>query len=344
MTSKKLFKKDSKGKMRILALRVDGDTLVQESGLINGKHTINIRQCSPKNVGKVNETTGEEQAIAELQSVVTRKLREGYHETIEEAENNELLLPMLAKKANLVNINYPVYIQPKLDGMRAFGTINGFISRKNKEIPTVSHIVIDKDIVLDGELYAHGLTFQENMKLIKKYREGETEAVKYHVYDLPTADGGFMYRYTKLVELVKDMGNIEVVRTHKVENEEELLEYHTKFISDGFEGTIIRLDNYKYEFNKRSNQLLKLKDFIDEVYEIIDVVPSERLPEQGVVVCRAKDGQVFKCGMKMSHEEREYILLNKRGVIGKLAEVRFFEYTDGGLPRFPVYHGYRLDK
>ena len=30
--------------------------------------------------------------------------------------------------------------------------------------------------------------------------------------------------------------------------------------------------------------------------------------------------------------------------IGQTAEVRFFEYTDGGIPRFPVCVGFRLDK
>ena len=29
---------------------------------------------------------------------------------------------------------------------------------------------------------------------------------------------------------------------------------------------------------------------------------------------------------------------------GKTAEIRFFEYTDDGLPRFPVCVGIRLDK
>ena len=38
------------------------------------------------------------------------------------------------------------------------------------------------------------------------------------------------------------------------------------------------------------------------------------------------------------------ILKNKEMFIGKKAEIRFFEYTDDGLPRFPVCFGIRLDK
>ena len=39
----------------------------------------------------------------------------------------------------------------------------------------------------------------------------------------------------------------------------------------------------------------------------------------------------------------ENLLLNA-AIRGKMAEIRFFEYTDDGLPRFPVFYGVRLDK
>jgi hypothetical protein len=84
----------------------------------------------------------------------------------------------------------------------------------------------------------------------------------------------------------------------------------------------------------------------------VNVIPSESRPEQGIVVCtkimeQAGDNvwiQHFNCGMKFSHADREEILANKENYIGKFAEVRFFEYTDGGLQRFPICHGFRLDK
>ena len=254
---------------------------------------------------------------------------------------------MLASKADLQTISYPVFIQPKLDGVRALSTSKDLKSRKNKKIETLGHIdltSLNESIILDGELYAHGLSFQENMKLIKKYRVNDTEKVKYHVYDLPSAPGGFALRYRKLKAVVQDIKHVEVVKTYTVFDEEELLKKHQEFISQGFEGTMIRLDNQDYDFNKRSKQLMKLKDFIDSDYKIIDIVPSDRVPEHGVAVCEAEDGQTFKCGMKLSHEERIEILKDREHMIGKIANVRFFEYTDGGLPRFPVYIGEHIDR
>jgi hypothetical protein len=48
--------------------------------------------------------------------------------------------------------------------------------------------------------------------------------------------------------------------------------------------------------------------------------------------------------MKFSHDEREEFLANKINYIDKISEVRFFEYSDTGVPRFPVCVGFRLDK
>ncbi len=339
-----LYKRDSKGKIRSLNIEVIGDEVHQTSGLLDGKKTTRASKCTPKNIGKTNETTGATQAVFEAESKITKKLREGYFKTKEDALEYEILLPMLAKPAKLEDLSYPILVQPKLDGMRCLGTPKGKISRKNKEILTMDHIDLTGigSNILDGELYVHGLSFQDNMKLIKKVTK-DTDKVVYHVYDLPSASGGFLERYSKLSEAVEGISNIEIVKTVIVQSEDELMKVHNLFINMGYEGSIIRLDNdTEYEFNKRSSNLLKLKDFVDAEYRIIDVVPSDKNPEQGVVRCVSEDGQEFNCGMKKSHAERVDILKNKKDYIGEWAVVTYFEKTDGGLPRFPVYKGNRL--
>jgi DNA ligase-1 len=356
----RIYKKDSSGKIRYLSISTEGNMVVQESGVVGTNSPVyNRSACEAKNVGKSNATTPAEQAVLEANSKITEKMRLGYFISIEEAQEKggkDFLLPMLAKdfKKELKKVTYPCYVQPKLDGMRSLGTEDdGFMSRTGKVIDTLGHIVLADldDAVLDGELYAHGISFQENMKLIKKYRAGETEQVKYHVYDM-VMDAPFIQRYEKVCELVANNPNIELVPTHIANNELEVAFFHAQFVSEGYEGTMVRHSNEGYAVNKRSSQLLKYKDFLDEVYVVVDVVPSESRPEQGVVVCskpmeQAGDNvwvQNFNCGMKFSHADREEILANKQNYIGKMAEVRFFEYTDGGLPRFPVCVGFRLDK
>lgn len=352
---KRIYKKDSSGKIRYLEISNDGHFVVQESGVVGTNNpVINRSACEAKNVGKSNATTPESQAYIEAQAKLTEKMRLGYFNSIEEAQEKggkDFLLPMLAKdfKKEMKKVTFPCYVQPKLDGMRALGTEEALMSRTGKEIDTLKHIVLAdlEDVVLDGELYAHGISFQENMKLIKKYRPHLTEQVKYHVYDI-VMDAPFRDRYAKLLSVAVNIPHVYIVETHLIESKEQLISLHQQFIAEGYEGTMVRHSEEGYAVNKRSSQLLKYKDFLDEAYKVVDVVPSESRPEQGVIVCaKISEGVVvatFNCGMKFSHAEREEILANKQNYIGKMAEVRFFEYTDAGIPRFPVCVGFRLDK
>jgi ATP-dependent DNA ligase len=347
-----LYKKDSKGKLRCLNVYADGNYLVQKSGLLDSdKPTIARKLCKGKNTGKSNETSPAEQAQKEAIALRVEKLRKGYFTTKEEAMEkggSDFLSPMLAHcyEDHNNSIIFPCYVQPKLDGCRMLSSVeNPFVSRTNKPFGTLDHIKLPKELIdtLDGEAYAHGLSFQENMKIIKKYVKGKTELVMYHVYDM-VSQFPFAYRYAKLRELVEGCENIKLVPTYIANDLDDIKLYHESFIRDGYEGTIIRWGNEGYDVNKRSKYLLKYKDFIDETFEIVDVLPSDAQPTHGVVVCRSVLGNTFSCGMKLSHKEREEILSNKQDYIGKTGEVRFFEYTDGGIPRFPVYHGLRIDK
>jgi DNA ligase-1 len=351
---KRIYKKDSSGKIRYLSISTEGNMVVQESGVVGTNSPVyNRSTCEAKNIGKANSTTPAEQAILEANSKLTEKMRLGYFNSIEEAQQKggkDFLLPMLAKdyKKEFKKVTYPCYVQPKLDGMRSLGSVDdGFMSRTGKAIDTLGHINLSDigEDILDGELYAHGISFQENMKLIKKYRPGQTEQVKYHVYDI-VMDAPFAERHFKLVGLITALGNlnIQIVPTYLVHSEAEIKEFHSHFILQGYEGTMIRHSDESYTVNKRSSQLLKYKDFLDEVYTVNEVWPSESRPEQGVVECVTSKGVTFTCGMKFSHAEREEILTNKENYIGKKAEIRFFEYTDSGLPRFPVCVGFREDK
>lgn len=354
----------------------EGEYLIQESGLFDGKKVTTNSLCSPKNAGKSNATTGEEQALKELEAKYTKKLSEGYFKTIKEAENKVVILPMLAheyekhkKKVDWSNC----YIQPKMDGQRALGSqinerVNGtrgavFItpsytitSRQGKDITTMDHILKDLGAVtghLDGELYAHNHSFQENMKLIKKYRPGKTELVKWHLYDL-VSDDSFSKRYDRLSTLyyaLKDQGladNLVLVETNKVESYEEAMEYHAKNIEAGYEGSILRWGVAGYKLNGRSDSLLKLKDFIDVTATLIDVIPEERRPTMGKALCELinDNGETiqFPASFKATHEERTEYLENKKDYIGQTLELRFFEWTDDGIPRHPVAHGFRNDK
>lgn len=352
---KTLYKKDSRGQIRQWSIWTNGEKLMQSSGLVGGKLIQHEKACTGKNIGKSNETSPEDQAKLELESEYKSKKDEGYFETQQEAKTEVVILPMLAKSygdyKNKIDWT-TAYVQPKLDGMRCLAHIKSgtvtLMSRDGKVIQNMDHIIkefslIKEDCILDGELYAHGLSFQENMKLIKKYRNGETENICFHSYDRVSEDS-FTRRYLEIEFPSSD--HVLFVDTLPIKNQQDLDKAHAENISEGYEGSIVRWGNQGYKIGGRSENLLKYKDFQDLALPILDIIPCEQRPEWGkpVFFWKGAKDDTLEAGMRYSHAERIDFLKNKKNYISKTAELRFFEYSDTGVPRFPVMVGIRLDK
>ncbi len=166
----------------------DGPNVIVEFGKMGGKIQTKLTQCEPKNVGRANETTAEEQALAEAQSKWEKQVRLGYRESTAELETEDNFSPMLAQDAikRSKDIVYPCYAQPKLDGLRCLVTFDDqgepvFNSRGNKTYPIEGKIVEQiKELrkvtgfdMFDGEVYLHGLSLQKIVSLAKKWRSHE---------------------------------------------------------------------------------------------------------------------------------------------------------------------------
>lgn len=360
-----LYKKDTKGNIRFLSVTSAWDILIQVSWIVGTTNPIKATKiCKPKNVGKSNETSASSQAAIEATALIKDKLTKGYFLSIDELNSSGgTILPMLAKdftkeqkKVDWSNC----YVQPKLDWMRALAKIVNWnttlISRQGKPITTVPHIIKSfndwakknnfKDNVFDWELYAHWFTFQENMEMVKKYTPWITDKyIKFCMYDI-VSKKSFKNRFILeqvLMGLPNQVSypdsNIEFVESFPISSIDRLKIRHLENLDNWYEGSIVRWWDEWYKPNWRSSNLLKYKDFIDMTSKVIDVIPSDARPLQWVLVCEG-----FKANLKFSHQEREDILKFKEKYIWQTAEIRFFEYTDGWLPRFPVCVGFRLDK
>jgi len=354
--SQKLYKLDSKQKARILHIYTENSTLIQESGLIDGTKVKHEKICTGKNIGKSNQTTPEEQAILQAKSKMEEKLSEGYFLTIEEAKSIKVVMPMLAlsyndEKSKIKWVNH-VYISPKMDGMRCHivvenGTIK-LMSRAGKEIVTMQHIhdaikhIISptSNFILDGELYYHG-SFQENMRLIKKVRPGETEKVCFVMYDIVSTKLYIdRFNFAKLIVDKCKSDVIKLVETIQISSEADLIMHHKDWLSKGFEGSMLRHSpDEGYQSNARSKYLLKYKDFQDTTLPITDITSNDANPLHGTPWFEL-NGETFKAGCKLSHIEREDLLTNKDKYIGLQARLRYFEKSETGVPRFPVFVGF----
>ena len=116
-----LYHQAKGGDLRQWEVWTEGDEIFTRFGTVGGKLQVSApKVAEPKNVGKKNATTGEEQAELEAQALWTYKVDRKYSETPEGAEE-QLPLPMLAHKyegSKKKKFTWPAHVQPKLDGVR----------------------------------------------------------------------------------------------------------------------------------------------------------------------------------------------------------------------------------
>lgn len=210
-----LYKLTTTGAVQQWQIIVDGDKYRTISGQKDGKKIQNKwTTCKPKNVGRANATTGEEQAIKEAIAKHDKKLESGYHLNIENIKKKRFYEPMLAQDFKNKNrqkevmgeldesgVGAAVFSQPKLDGIRCIAMREGLFTRTGKPITAVPHIhealepFFEKypNAVLDGELYNHKYKddFNKIIHLVRKQnltfshlKESE-EMIQYWVYDAP---------------------------------------------------------------------------------------------------------------------------------------------------------------
>lgn len=206
------------------------------------------------------------------------------------------------------------------------------ISRAGKRIENMMHIEkelsdLGIDIILDGELYVHGESFQTNMSYVKKYYPVKSERILFNVYDVVDKDNPYLER-TEILKTL-NLKSVQRLPYFRVFNEEEITEFYRQFIREGYEGLMVKVSNLGYKSNARISELLKYKQFIDIQLPILDVIPADQRPDWGTPIYYwdgAKDN-ILKSGTKMTHEQRKDLLENKQDYVGKYAEIRFFEYS-----------------
>ena len=323
-------------------------------GIQNGKQTTSEPTfCSGKNIGKSNETTEEQQTLLEAQSKYQKKLDSGYSTDIA-TSGAKFFEPMLAQdfsKYSKLLFTVRTFIQPKLDGVRASLNNGELLSRKGKPIVSCKHIEHDY-FRLDGELYNHTLknNFNKIVSLVRQTKPTESDLlesasiIQYWIYDYPFyADKVFSERYELLKKVFRVFPDqFKLVPTYEITSMEELKQYHQKFIEDGYEGSIIRLDLGPYE-NKRSKQLLKYKDWQDDEFEIIGVLEGSgnRAGCANMLEVKLPTNAECKPTMTGSEDFMREVWANRDKIIGKFATIKYFGYTEDGSLRFPTVKAIR---
>lgn len=290
-----------------------------------------------------------------------------------------LLKPMLAtpfEKIKPETIDWDnAYVQPKLDGHRAMFKDGVLYSRQGKEIdlPHIVEAIVSAGLDhlhLDGEIYWHGKTLQEIGSLIKRPRE-ESLSLKYWLYDvvsdepysaraavfkvahpIPTLEYWVYDRVSDEPYSAREMAfkashipttdtALEITPTYQVGWQEILNELHTEFKALGYEGTILRHGTTGYEDDKRSRNLIKVKDYDEAEFKIVSGklgVPyqSEGVEYQCCVYVCECEGGTFDVTAPGTMQEKDAAWRNLYDAIGQMLTVKFWNLSKDRIPQQPV--------
>lgn len=350
---KTLYKRNTDGSIQTWSIERNGHLYRSVSGKLGGQMIrANWTTAQPKNIGRANETSAEEQAIAEVEAHYRKKLEREYHLELEDIDKNRYFKPMLAHKFDAEKVTYPVFSQPKLDGIRCIATRDGLKTRNGKPINSCPHVWAEVQkvfeefpgvLMLDGELYNHELKddFNSLVSFIRKDKpaEGVEGVVQFHIYDL-FADPQFTFaqRLAVVVSAVPEGQYEHLVRvpTSAILNSQDLDDLYGEYLEAGYEGQMVRIDA-PYE-QKRSKSLLKRKEFIDDEFSIVSIEEgkgnwagyAKRLH------FRLEDGRTCGAGVSGNQALLRDWYERRDTLIGQTATVRYFTPTPDGMPRFPV--------
>lgn len=206
-------------------------------------------------------------------------------------------------------------------------------------------------LFLDGEMYAHGRSLQTLGKLRRKSAVEDTDT-KYYFFDLYMASSPkmeYQYRY-RLLKLIREEyggtdGEVCFVKTHMAKDLAAVVAYEQRFVSQGYEGAMIRIPDSPYEPSNKgrhSRHLLKLKPRFQEEYEVIGFSGGESAgkEEGAILIIVDVDGHDLVLQPALPLEERYKLFtryttsprLFKEELNGKMIKVYFDEKSDDGIP------------
>ena len=295
--------------------------------------------------------------------------------------------PMLAPNTtiDIKTLKYPLLVSYKLDGIRCIFKDGEMTSRSLKQFPNVqlrkrfghfTKLSKDKDIILDGELLAKSITFNELSGLTRQLDKELPEDLFFYCFDV-IKNENFLQPFNERVspltyDYIKNIPYFKTVKQELILNPEEVNKYYEEALDWGCDGLILRDPNGKYKFGRgtvKEGLIYKMKPFMTFDAKIIDVIQAtevregaeKKINELGRSVTSKKladrvliekasafvvkyEGLDLKVTIAMSDEEKEEVWKNRCQYIGVMIEYKGMLVGSKDLPRHPVFLRFRDDK
>lgn len=297
---------------------------------------------------------------------------------VDKTNQEGVLKPMLAKQADKVAnkvFDKEYYGSRKVNGTRCL------IYYKGGEIKTASRGAINYDlalfhvlnheklieffkkhpeVILDGEIYRHGLTLNLISGMCRSQSTvDETQCLEFYWYDIVDTDRPFKERYELMEEYAeeldleefnpvkeweKDSLKIQFLPQIKMTGWLEMMNWHNKYVGEGWEGLVIRNVNSVYGPGKRSNDMIKIKIYQEDTFKCIGIEQGLRYYDDMVFVMETKEGKTFKAKPYGDRNQKiEYTDNFEEKYKGHLGDCKYFEISPYGIPEQPSFVAFRFD-
>ena len=347
-----------------------------------------------KNLGTIRETNVLTQALADAHSEYKKYLRKNNPDL--NIDGILLQHPMLAIKYidSDLNLNQePVMIQRKYNGTRGLATLNQNLtdviiySRDRIECKSGDHLKQEMKVIcqalqnrlgyrvhLDGEVYKHGHRLEDISGQARRINNLETSnlIVDFMWYDFIVPDDlniKFFDRFKLMIEIfnVNEFKFIKLTETIPLESPDQLDVVYQQFLTEGYEGAIIRRNGvYKPSVKRaRSKDVIKMKPVSDDEFKIVDYTMGNKgiAAETLMYVCQTKSGERFnivigesnisskgKNGMSYDRRKELYTLMSQvedngatyfeNHIKDRMITISYHDLTETGIPMHAQTVGY----
>lgn len=253
----------------------------------------------------------------------------------------EIMLPQVYEE-NIIVSGW--LVSEKLDGVRGYWDGRTLMSKNGMPFhPPAAFTRNFPDFALEGEIWGGRGTFEQTIGIVKKQKahSGWLD-LKFAIFDVPTAAGGFVQRLEKAKEwfLENHSDYAFVISQKSVKSKEELEEELLRVESLGGEGLIVRRPDALYSMG-RSRDILKVKSYLDMEAVVTGHVPGKgkNRGKLGSLLVELPDGIRCKIGTGYSDEERE-----NPPPVGATITFKYYGLYQSGIPKFPSFLRIKQDK
>lgn len=264
---------------------------------------------------------------------------------------------LLAGKYDSNKITFPVYVTPKIDGIRAIRSKDNMLSRTFKPIPNENLNILLTQLLpagIDGEIILNS-NFQQTTSFVmtkKKDLQNFTFYIFDYVKDINSLNRPYLERMNDLKYLQLDsnkFANIVILYPVMMHNKEDLEKFEVECLDRGFEGVMIRKGDGTYKLGRSTTKdqiLLKMKRFNDDEavitgYEELKSENVKRDNMLGAFNVKMKNGVEFSVGSGFTDSQRKEYWENRTSLLGKQITFQYFEQGIKTAPRFPTFKGFR---